>query len=193
MNFTCLSGRIVDFSSYDTIRGSRVHASDIAAGLSKVNRFGGQTTVPYNVAQHSLLVRDLMAEQIGPELDELGTEARLVGLLHDAHEAFISDIPTPAKHLIDRVGLRVSSVEEALDEMICRSLGLPPDLLRSWPTLRQASDTGARIIETNVVRHGGTDPHLMSVLPWYEAYNTYLDDLNLAIQEYKTATAKVTA
>lgn len=58
---------------------------DIAAGLSRTFRFHGQTTM--TVAQHSVLVARIVPR-----------EHAVAGLLHDASEAYLSDLPTPIKH-----------------------------------------------------------------------------------------------
>jgi len=54
---------------------------DIAHGLSQLNRFVGQTVKPYSVAQHSVLV-----SKVCP------AEFSLYGLLHDASEAYTTDV-----------------------------------------------------------------------------------------------------
>jgi hypothetical protein len=70
----------------------RVHdvsIADIAHALAAVNRFNGHTSTPYSVAQHSVLV--------SRQLDDYGAAIALVGLLHDASEAYLGDIPRPLK------------------------------------------------------------------------------------------------
>jgi hypothetical protein len=56
--------------------------------LAKLPRFNGRTHWPWSVAAHSMLVSQLCP----PDLQAWG-------LLHDAHEAFIGDITTPALDL----------------------------------------------------------------------------------------------
>ncbi|MBE7177738.1 MAG: hypothetical protein INR69_15120 [Mucilaginibacter polytrichastri] len=62
---------------------------DIAIGLSRKFRFGGQTRQAMTVAQHSVDVSAMLAGE--------DQEMRLAGLLHDASEAYMSDLPTPYK------------------------------------------------------------------------------------------------
>lgn len=59
----------------------------IAAGLSKMCRFGGHTKRFYSVAEHC--VRGSYV-----------CEDPLAFLLHDASEAFVVDVPTPIKRLL---------------------------------------------------------------------------------------------
>jgi len=61
---------------------------DVALGLSRTPRWNGQTKHFFSVAQHSLLV-----SQYAPP------SCALVGLLHDASEAFLCDLPAPLKAL----------------------------------------------------------------------------------------------
>ena len=69
---------------------------DIAHSLARVARFVGHTTgdVPWNVAQHSLLVEQLIPEDAAPA-------DRLRALLHDAHEAYVGDMVSPVKWALD--------------------------------------------------------------------------------------------
>lgn len=64
---------------------------DIAHALGNMCRFAGHTKEFYSVAQHSVLVSQILEEQ-GHDLT-----TQLRGLLHDATEAYMVDIPRPLK------------------------------------------------------------------------------------------------
>lgn len=64
-----------------------VDIRDIAHGLSNMVRFSGQIKRFYSVAEHSLVVASLLPEDL-----------QLLGLMHDAAEAYIPDLSTPVKH-----------------------------------------------------------------------------------------------
>jgi hypothetical protein len=67
---------------------------DIAHHLALINRFTGATSRPYSVAEHSLLV-----ERIG-ERRGAAPGLRMALLMHDAHEAYTTDLSSPAKSVI---------------------------------------------------------------------------------------------
>ena len=67
---------------------------DIAHALSLCARYNGHTNKFYSVAEHSVMVAGIM--------ELLGTGDPLEGLMHDATEAYLSDVPAPFKqHLPD--------------------------------------------------------------------------------------------
>lgn len=83
-------------------RPEEVVPFDIAHGLSQICRFAGQCREFYSVAQHSVLVSLEVGRRAGEPgaWDGQGISWRvlaLYGLLHDAAEAYTSDIPKPVK------------------------------------------------------------------------------------------------
>lgn len=84
---------------------------DIAHALSNLCRFGGHCKRFYSVAEHSLLVSRI-----------LPPEYALTGLLHDATEAYVVDLPRPLKQLI---GEAYTDIEGAVWEVIARRYDLP--------------------------------------------------------------------
>ena len=66
-----------------------IHINDIAHSLSNICRFNGHCNFHYSVAQHSLYVAAIVAK-VDPAL-------AIYGLLHDAGEAFLSDVVSPIK------------------------------------------------------------------------------------------------
>jgi len=76
--------------SLEQLPMSALTASSIADTLAKNNRFAGRTPEPWSVAAHSVVVSRLCSDP----------EEKAWGLLHDAHEAFIGDIITPALEFI---------------------------------------------------------------------------------------------
>jgi hypothetical protein len=80
-----------------------VHIEDIAHSLSLVCRFTGHTHSHYSVADHSLRVSRLAEAMVlkqvrGRGRIETAREVALWGLLHDASEAYLCDLPSPLKH-----------------------------------------------------------------------------------------------
>lgn len=66
---------------------------DIARNLSRIARWGGAGRAPLPVGVHSIAIAEMMRSY--------GPEAGLLGLLHDAAEAYFgADLPTPVKEHI---------------------------------------------------------------------------------------------
>ena len=82
--------------------------ADIAHSLACTVRFRGHTIEPYYVAQHGVLVAREMS------LDLCEPEAVLAGLLHDAHEAYVGDVPSPLKWACQAFKVVEDRVQEAL-------------------------------------------------------------------------------
>ena len=83
-----------------------VDERDIAHSLALQSRFGGHCLVPYSVAEHCLRVSRIVPP-----------EHALAGLLHDAAEAYVVDLPRPLK-----VALAASDYS-ALEKKCARVIG----------------------------------------------------------------------
>jgi len=90
-----------------------IRIDDIAHGLAHTCRFGGQTPFFYSVAQHSVLVADM----VDPKL-------QLWGLLHDASEAYLNDITRPLKRTLPGY----AAIETKMMSAICEKFGLPLEM-----------------------------------------------------------------
>lgn len=91
-------------------RADEIRLDDIAAALSKLCRYGGHTIRYYSVAEHCV-----HAASKAPE----GLE--LAALMHDASEAYLSDVIRPIKaHLTN-----YKTIEAELERVIAQRFGLP--------------------------------------------------------------------
>jgi hypothetical protein len=96
------------FFNYDNPEESEITIMDIAHALSNIPRFCGHTMKFYSVAEHSHMcveyLRKLVEEsEVGGEKLVISYETYMATLLHDAAEAFMSDIPRPFKHRIPQI------------------------------------------------------------------------------------------
>lgn len=134
-----LSGRrlnLLDPSPLD------VEIEDIAQGLSRVARWNGQTSGDwaYSVAQHSLLVEDLV-RRLKPGLERRWL---LAALLHDAPEYVIGDMITPFKSAI---GPDYKALENRLLAAIHLRFGLPAVTPRDLTRSIKRADKAAAYLE----------------------------------------------
>ena len=86
---------------------------DVAHSLSLTARFRGHTEGLYTVAEHSLLVYRL-AERTRAIRDVL-----VAALMHDAHEAYFGDVPSPMKWARPEVAELEQGIADALRAEMC--------------------------------------------------------------------------
>ena len=134
-----LSGRRLDLLDPSPLD---VEIEDIAHGLSRVARWNGQTSGDwaYSVAQHSLLVEDL----VGRFRPKAPKAWRLAALLHDAPEYVIGDLITPFKAA---VGLDYKALEKRLMQAIHIRFALPPEPPKQLAVLIKRADRTAAYLE----------------------------------------------
>lgn len=89
----------------------------IAHSLAQINRFTGHCLRPYSVAEHSVLVLNIMRKDFGVTCPH----ALFAGLLHDAHEAYCGDLHTPGKRV---VGMAWDAFEGRLAHAVRTAFGI---------------------------------------------------------------------
>lgn len=77
---------------------------DIALYLSRTPHIKGQTSQPFTIAQHSVLVMQCVEQHVrdtaGQETCGYWLQLVQAALLHDAAEAYLGDVPAPLKRLL---------------------------------------------------------------------------------------------
>lgn len=112
-------------------RAEEVHPADISFSLSNKCRWGSYTYFLYSVAQHVLHGVELAKRMpLPPEDEHLRRDIIKYFFLHDSHEAYLADIPSPVKSFIP--GWR--GFEYAVDLAIWERFGLPeiPDKVKKY-------------------------------------------------------------
>ncbi len=163
---TTRHGHNVDFLNPDP---KTIQIEDIAHALALIPRFGGHTGRLYSVAQHSIHVAALCP----PEL-------KLIGLLHDANEAYLGDIITPIKNVLP--GFR--ALEDRFHAVICERF----EISRILPEEVQLADKTMLAMEARDLM--GVDPlgwgltmdlpQGVAIVPWEaeRAKAYFLDEFN---------------
>lgn len=111
------SGRAVNLANP---RPSDIHLADISHAMSLLCRFGGQCSRFYSIAEHSVLVHDLVREWLPDGFSDM----LLAALLHDAHEAYLGDVVSPLKHKLQPA---YDTFRAGFDGAIGLAFGLPQD------------------------------------------------------------------
>lgn len=108
---TCGGGRIYPLGP----RTRDFKTRDIAHSLSQICRYNGHTSEFWSVAAHSIEVSRIL-EEMGESL-----MIQFVGLMHDAGESCLCDIPRPIKPLV--VGYQ--QWEATVDYVLAKKYGYP--------------------------------------------------------------------
>jgi len=133
--------------------------SDVALALSRACRYGGHTRRFYSVAEHTILMSDWVLQQ--PWGNEL---AALTALHHDDAEAYIGDLPRPAKQNMPQF----KAVETGIDRAVAERFGT----IYPMPAWLKQADTAILVDErAQVMRQSGNrwaidDHHPLGVRTW---------------------------
>jgi hypothetical protein len=143
-------------------RQDEIDILDIAHSLSSQCRFTGHTREFYSVAEHSMLVAKLVDD---PKL-------KLCALMHDACEAYMTDVATPVKAFLTDY----RPLEHTMWKAVAQKFGLPVEL----PDEVKYADRQALMIEAEKLIHsGGKD--------WVEFKTVVIPDVPVACLSPKEA------
>lgn len=141
----------------------QIWIEDIAHSLSLQCRFNGHPKEFYSVAEHCVRVSWLLEDWEEPG------DVQLWGLLHDASEAYLTDIPAPLKRHPMFEGYRAA--EEAVMWTVCNRFGLPweePDAVKLADQAMLATE--ARDLMPYVPEHWqalqGMAEASIQIVPW---------------------------
>lgn len=115
-------------------RPEEIHILDIAHSLSMQCRFNGHTLGFYSVAEHCCHVHDLLPAPL-----------KRAGLLHDASEAYLCDLPRPLKKS-PGFGTLYQEAEERLEIVIAARFGF------EFPYASAVHDADARLLATEAAQ-----------------------------------------
>lgn len=94
---------------FDQLNVESIPLHSVAHSLSQQCRFNGHIEEHYSVAEHSVHISHLVLEYGG------SPDTALYGLLHDASEAFMGDMPRPLKKMFPAF----SNLESRIMEKYC--------------------------------------------------------------------------
>jgi hypothetical protein len=160
------------------LRPEMIDLRDIAHSLAIQARFSGHTTAPSSVAQHSVLVSFYCDEADA-----------LWGLLHDASEAYLIDLPRPLKAL-ESIGRPYLEAEARAMAVICDRFGLPREMP---PSVRLADDRALATEKRDLMDIEPEDwpclpdplPEMMVPTGWREAKQKFLGRFRVLVPEYE--------
>lgn len=113
-----------------------IDINDIAHSLSQQCRFSGHTKRTFSVAEHCIRVASLLYERTkDPKI-------ALQGLLHDASEAYLLDVPSPVKQFLGGY----MEMEEKLQEVILNKYHA------GWPMNAQVKEADTVMLK-NEAKH----------------------------------------
>ena len=136
---------------------------DIAHSLALTCRFRGHCRGFYSVAQHSVL-----AAQLAP------TGLKMKALLHDAFEAYFSDVARPIKNLVTIGGRDIDELENEILGRIMQTYGVTPPTDEEARLIKDV-DNALLLAEARDLMHGSpsaeewgidSEPYEGTITPW---------------------------
>lgn len=144
------SGTMVDLVNPDP---DTINIYDIAHALSYICRFTGHLNEFYSVAQHSVMVADLLPENL-----------KLTGLLHDAAEAYTGDMSSPLKSVCHDYRVIQKNFEKVIAKKY-RTINPLPQLVKDADVQALATETQLFSVYPNWVKNYA-NPLDVQIVPW---------------------------
>lgn len=167
------SGRLVDLAAF---RPEDALLADIATSLAHQDRYTGHCPLHPTVAQHSLAVEHIALCLMPDELGDIDPQTAMwqlsrAALMHDAEEAYTSDLSAPMKRALRLASIPPVSdfdlVAADIDLAIARRFDCSP---AGWEGLIHQADVLAWQYESS---YGGWSPSAARALPswlWFDLY-----------------------
>lgn len=140
---------------------------ETAHSLSQINRFNGHARRPYSVAEHSLLVCDIVSKATDSK------PVRLGALLHDAHECMTGDMVTPVKEVL---GPGWAAWEDSWEQRFTDFYNLDLISPSYWTLIKQADLIALATERRDLFHFSSTNrpwPILADVQPWPHQISAY--------------------
>jgi len=115
---------------FENLEANSICIEDIAHALANQVRFNGHTRKFYSVAQHSWWVSKAMERTYTGKSDP---EPLLVGLLHDASEAYLGDCVRPLKQRLPEF----QNLEAQVEALIWRKFDLTQAVPECWAVVKK--------------------------------------------------------
>lgn len=131
-----------------TLTAGAPSINTIGVALGRITRFCGHTQEFYTVLGHVLTVAAIVPD-----------EYAIYGLMHDAQESLVADVPTPMKSQVAR------NREHNLLKRIYISNGIPWPIPDAAQDAVDVADEVALIAEAHVLQHPG------SIAQWGDEYD----------------------
>ena len=141
---------------------TQLDAGDIARALANVCRFGGHTRAFYSVAQHSVIVSELV-EQRGGDVEDV-----FAALMHDATEAYLGDMPHPIKHR-SALGAAFKEAEDRLEAVLRERFAIKagvPEIKRADRSLLATERRAFSSVSWDWPELDGIEPLDLELVAW---------------------------
>lgn len=130
------------------MRHEDISVLDIAHHLAQTNRYTGACSRPYSVAEHSLLVCEIV-ERVQCERNP---SILLAALMHDAHEAYTQDLSQPMKQII---GQAWETEEQRIAHSVHKRFGLVTAFIVARKQIHDADLTALSTERAQLLPPGG--------------------------------------